>query len=602
MYAIRIICGVLGMLLCYTSVTLAAENHGISASPSGTSISLQGAPGGSQIPAETPIQQRNLPSGQGFSALAKKNNGSEPLYVPGINQRDVRSTYVPPAWSQKYSMQRQNIFPPFGANLFQGYFSGTYYEGVNSNYRIMPGDRILVHIWGASSYNDTLMVDQQGNIFIPELGPMQVMGLPQSELQSTVRSYLSSVFKANVDIYVNLLTAQPLAIYVTGFVPNPGRYAGGMNDSVLYYLDRAGGIIPERGSYRKVHVQRQGKTVATIDLYDFMLSGQVGNLALREGDVIVVPPKGDSVLAAGLIPQQASYESTGSGFSGATLSRLAAPQPAVSHVSVTGTRNTLPFHVYLPLDEFQTFTLEGNDQVEFLADKPSGTVLVAVNGSALGPSRYPIKRSTTLRSLLAYVPVDPSLANLDGIYIKRRSMAEQQRKAIAESLQRLEKSVLTTTSITAEEAQIRVREAELVQNFIKRASELEPDGVVVVTKNHVTADILLEDGDEVFIPQHSDVVQISGEVMIPKAIVYSKGMNIRQYVDNAGGFTDRADKDNILIVHPNGEIAESSTTKILPGDLVLVMPHYNTKRFAIFKDLVQALFQIAVATKVIVGI
>ncbi len=600
MHCARIFC-LLSLLVLALSSPAGAQEPTPELLPAGAGSPLQGGKNASGLPAATARPQM-LPSGQGARTAAPAPAAAPaPLYVPGVRWNGDRPFTAVPAWAQQASASLQDNFPPFGATLFQGYFAGTYYDGMNANYTVMPGDRILVHLWGAHTYSDTLMVDQQGNIFLPEVGPVPVAGVSNGQLQTHIKRYLAATFRSNVELYANLLTAQPVAVYVTGFVNRPGRYAGGMNDSVLYYLDRAGGIIPERGSYRDVIVQRGGKTVARTDLYAFILTGKLPGGALRDGDVIVVGARGDYVTASGLIPQQAAYEGTGKSFSGAELVRLAAPLPAASHVSVTGVRNAAPFHVYLPLRDFGGFALAQGDKVEFLADKPGETIMVSVSGSTLGATRYPVKRNTTLRTLLAHVPVDANLANLPGIYLKRKTVVAQQKKAIADALYRLEQSVLTSTSTTAEEATIRVKEAELVQNFVQRAAVLEPDGVVVVTRAGWTADIILEDGDEVIIPQKSDIVQIAGEVMIPKALVYSAQLGVKQYVAGAGGFTDRADADNILVVHPNGEIQLANATAVMPGDLLLVMPRYDSKKFQIFKDIVQILYQIAIATKVVIS-
>jgi protein involved in polysaccharide export with SLBB domain len=587
------------------------QQFGGPAGSAGAPTALQRGTSYSNLSSGTPAASR-MPSGQGSGgyAIGKPVYGAptqgalypEPLYAPGMRYNDARPFTGMPAWQQQGKTPGMDVYPPFGANLFQGYFAGTYYEGLNSSYTIMPGDRIQVNIWGAHAYNDTLMVDQQGNIFLPEVGPVQVAGMRQGDLLGRVRQQLAEVFKTNVEVYVNLLTAQPVAVYVTGFVSRPGRYAGGMNDSPLYYLDRAGGIIPDRGTYRNIRVQRAGKTISSIDLYDFILNGRIGDTRLQDGDVIVVGKRGNCVMADGLIPQHASYESKGKHFDGNDLITLAAPLPAASHVSITGTRNTLPFHVYLSLGEFSRFALAANDKVEFLADRPGESIMISVSGSILGPTRYPVKRNTHLREVLSHIPIDPALSNLDGIYIKRKSVVEQQRKAIRDALRRLESSVLTATSANQESAAIRVEEAKLVQIFADKVSTLEPDGVVVVTRAGQTADIIMEDGDEIVIPQRSDIVQVSGEVLVPKAVVYAKGQDAPNYVRDAGGFTDRADENNILVVHPNGEIQLASVTSIGPGDMLLVMPRYDSKGFSIFKDIIQILYQIAIATKVVVSI
>ncbi|MDL2267355.1 polysaccharide biosynthesis/export family protein [Desulfovibrio sp. OttesenSCG-928-G15] len=567
-------------------------NSGVSAS----SPSSAGTPSGQGT--------GRMPSGMQDPYLNGREYSSSPdaLYAPSRTLNAPRSFSGSPAWAQQAYPLDLGDFPPFGANLFQGYFAGTYFEGMNSDYTIMPGDRINVEIWGAHSYTDTLMVDQQGNIFLPEVGPVKVAGRKHGSLQGTVRSALSMAFTPDTKIYVNLLTAQPVAVYVTGFVSRPGRYAGGMSDSILYYLDRAGGILPDRGTYRNITVQRHNKTIAQMDLYAFLLHGALSGVSLRDGDVIVVGNKGGSISAGGLIPQKARFEVKGKSFSGAELIKYASPLPAVSHVSVTGTRNSSPFHVYMPLGEFKKFNLLAEDSVEFLADKPGESIMVTVSGSTLGSTRFPVKRNTTLSTLLAHVPIDTKLSNLSGIYLKRRSVVEHQKKAILDALRRLENSVLTNTSATEEGARIRVQEAELVKNFAKRVASVEPDGVVVVTTNGVTADIALEDGDEVVIPQVSDIVQVSGEVMIPKAVVFKEGQKLKDYIASAGGFTERADDGNVLVVHPNGEIKVYGKTQIMPGDMLLVMPRYDSKGFAIFKDIIQLLYQVAIATKVAVSI
>jgi protein involved in polysaccharide export with SLBB domain len=603
---------ILTALLCLLLCPAAAfgQQFGGPAGSAGAPTALQQGTSYSKLPANTPTASR-LPSGQGSAGYAIGNPvyapttpGAlypEPLYAPGMRYNDARPFTGMPAWQQQGKLPGMEVYPPFGANLFQGYFAGTYYEGLNPGYTIMPGDRIQVNIWGAHAYNDILMVDQQGNIFLPEVGPVRVAGMSQGDLLGKVRQHLSAVFKTNVEIYVNLLTAQPVAVYVTGFVSRPGRYAGGMNDSPLYYLDRAGGIIPDRGTYRNIRVQRHGKTISMVDLYDFILNGKIADTMLQDGDVIVVGKRGNCVMADGLIPQHASYESKGKAFGGGDLINLAAPLPAASHVSITGTRKTLPFHVYLPLAEFAHFSLAANDKVEFLADRPGESIMISVSGSILGPTRYPVKRNTRLREVLSHIPIDPGLSNLDGIYIKRKSVVEQQRKAIHDALRRLESSVLTATSANQESAAIRVQEAQLVQTFSDKVSALEPDGVVVVTRQGYTSDIIMEDGDEIVIPQRSDIVQVSGEVMVPKAVVYAEGQDAMNYVRDAGGYTDRADENNILVAHPNGEIQLASATNIGPGDMLLVMPRYDSKGFSIFKDIVQILYQVAIATKVVVS-
>ena len=143
---------------------------------------------------------------------------------------------------------------------------------------------------------------------------------------------------------------------------------------------------------------------------------------------------------------------------------------------------------------------------------------------------------------------------------------------------------------------------ELIQDFVRRAATLEPDGVVVVSRGGTVKDLLLEDNDVIVIPQKTDVVHVSGEVLIPKAITYEKGMSLHEYLESAGGLSDRADKDNILVAKQNGEVGKVQNMGIAPGDRILVMPRFDSKNMQLAKDFTQILYQIAVATKVAVGL
>lgn len=294
------------------------------------------------------VNPANMPAGtvMGPNGTVMPVAGT-PLVIP-TDTNNI--TVAPPAWAQgAYSNSTSIALKPFASKLFEGRFASTFSDTASGDYVLAPGDRVVVRIWGARSYDDVLIVDQQGNLFIPEVGPVHVGGIKNSSLLSTVRSAISRVYTDNVQAYVSLQSAQPVAVYVTGFVNHPGRYAGGSLDSVLSFLDRAGGIDPERGSYRRIEIIRNKKVIADLDLYQFALAGSVNTLRLKGGDVILVKEKGISVSAYGLLREEAVYELTQGNAAkdkqaskGARLIELSSPLKNVSHVSVSGTRNKAP--------------------------------------------------------------------------------------------------------------------------------------------------------------------------------------------------------------------------------------------------------------------
>lgn len=488
---------------------------------------------------------------------------------------------------------------PFGSTLFQGQFAVGTFDELNADYQLMPGDRVAVRMWGAHSFDGVLDVDAQGNLFLPEVGPVAVAGVRHGDLAATVRRHVASVFTSNVEVYTNLINAQPVAVFVTGHVKRPGRYAGGASDSVLYYLDTAGGIDPRQGSYRNIRILRQGREIERVDLYPFLRQGLLPRPRLQEGDVILVGERGSSILVEGEARHTAAFEfAAGEPIHGAMVAALATPAHNASHVSVIGTRAGAPYNVYLPLDAFHTLSLQEGDSIRFHADIPGETIMVAASGAITGASRYPVQKSTRLKDLLHHIAVEPELANLSGIHIRRKSVAIAQKKAINDALQRLEQSALTATSGSVEEAGIRVREAELIAQFVEKARRVEPDGTVVVGRDGELSDIYLEPGDEIIIPARSDVVLVSGEVIMPQALVWNGYQNLDWYLAGAGGFSERADKRRILVVKPNGEVLRAGNTGIGAGDRILVLPKVETKNLLVLKDISQILYQVAVAAKV----
>jgi protein involved in polysaccharide export with SLBB domain len=492
---------------------------------------------------------------------------------------------------------------PFGAELFQGNFSKDYFDELNSDYQIMPGDRVRVQLWGAHSFDGILEVDARGNLFLPEIGPLYVDGLRHADLESQVLQKIRSVYTSNVEVYANLLKPQPVALFITGFVDKPGRYSGGATDSVLYYLDQAGGIDPLKGSYRDIRIIRNGKLLKKLDLYPFLLEGILDRPRLETGDTILVGEKHTTVSVDGQVRRKAMVEFYQKPQpEGSELADLVSPLNNASHVSVTGTRNGAPFNVYISLSDFSELPLADGDRVRFHADIPAETIMVAAEGAIIGASRYPVHKSTKLKALLSHIAVEPELANLDGIHLRRKSVAVQQKNALNEALRRLEQSSLTATSSSVDEASIRVREAELIAQFVEKAKQIQPDGIVVVGHEGDISDIYLEDGDEIIIPAKSDVVMISGEVMMPQSVVWQDGVALDDYISGAGGYSDRADKKRLLLVRPNGEVLMAKETSVSAGDQILVLPRFDSKNMQVLKDISQILYQVAIAAKVALNI
>ncbi|SOB60068.1 conserved protein of unknown function [Pseudodesulfovibrio profundus] len=490
--------------------------------------------------------------------------------------------------------------PVFGANMFNGNFAGTYYDERNPAYVIQYGDRISVRVWGAFNYEQELVVDRLGNIFIPSVGPVKVMGISSGSLEGVVRGAINGVYANQYyDAYISLMTVHPMSVFVSGNIVSPGRYAGGTTDSILYYLDLAGGIDPFRGSFRDIDIVRKGRVVEKLDLYEFIMQGSLGVSSLQRGDVIVVKERGISVAAIGQVRTQAWFEFTSQVVRGSELMKYALPMPEVSHVSVRGYRNGSPMNAYLELSEFEELAVRDSDVIEFVSDAPSDTLSIYAEGELEGQSHYLVKKGTRLHDLLNHLEVDANTAALDAIHLKRVTVAQRQAQALADSLFRLEQNALTSSSDSVEEAGIRVKEAELIGRFVERAKNVEMQGIVPVVHDGEIANIYLQANDVVVVPTLKDTVLVTGQVVVPAAVVFNADFELDDYIAHAGGFSQNADKGNVLVAKANGHTLSAEGQELQPGDTIMVLPVYETKSIQLAKDLTQIFFQLAVGTRAI---
>jgi len=509
----------------------------------------------------------------------------------------------PPAPDQSESEEAAPGPRPFGSNLFDGNFAGQREDGINPDYTILSGDRVAVNAWGALTLNDVFAVDTQGNIFIPGVGPIHLEGVRNADLTDTVQRAIAGSYRGQFGVYTNLLTASPVAVFVTGGVERPGRYAGIPSDSILFFLAQAGGITPERGSYRHVSVMREGHELTELDLYDFLLRGNLSTPQLEDGDTILVGRRGPVVEVTGTAQGAVLVELADENASGSVVLDVVAPTTRSTEVTVRGVRDGQPVVRTLSAQSFRDAPLRGGDIVAFREEGRAQQIVVRLDGEHQGPTEIAVRRGTRLVDLLNWVQVDPELAHTGAVHLRRASVARQQRRTIVESLDRLERSAMLALSGTAGEAEIRVREAELVRAFVDRARDVQPLGRVVTASGGRQLNVLLEDGDRIVIPTRTNVVRVGGEVQIAQAVMYRPDLNVRDYVQMAGGFTNRAETDAIILMRPNGSaLLAPDDAPIQPGDEILIPPKIDHKVFQNAVDLSQIVYQIAIAASVLLRI
>jgi protein involved in polysaccharide export with SLBB domain len=489
----------------------------------------------------------------------------------------------------------------FGSQLFSGRFASEAFSGFNPEYRIAVGDRVSVRMWGAFNFEAAQVVDAQGNIFVPNVGPVRVLGVRNADLNQQVESQVKRTFRASVGVYATLEAAQPVKVYVTGFVRAPGLYGGLSSDSVLYFLDRAGGIDPDRGSYLQVDVLRGGQPRAKIDLYRFLLDGKIEPLQLQDGDTIVAAPRGYTVQVGGEVLNPYIFEFGQAAISADRLLAMARPRPGATHLSIVRKIGSERRSEYHALSASAQVMIHDGDEVTLTSDKYPGTILVRIEGAHLGERTLVLPYGAQLRDALARLKPAPQ-SRVEAVQLFRRSVADRQKELLEGSLRSLETYALTARSATSEEAALRGREAQQILEFIERARRIQPRGQVILTHTDAAGQTLLEDGDLIRVPEISNVVLVSGEVIFPNAVVYDRRADLERYVAGAGGYTQGADRARVMVVHQDGSVGEAGNVEIRPGDEIMVLPKIETKNVELARGITQIIYQTAVAARIALGL
>ncbi len=288
------------------------------------------------------------------------------------------------------------------------------------DYVVGPGDTLSITLWGGISQNLNRSVDREGRVNLPDVGPLQIAGMPLVKAEGVISNALRSQYR-NVQVAVTVAHLRTVRIYVVGDVQRPGAYEVSSLASSLNALYAAGG--PTRiGSLRTLRHYRGNQLIDTIDLYDFLLHGVLEEDRIRAGDTLLVPPVGPQVAVSGAVKRPAVYElkSIGEADSSREATSLATllddaggvsvtaelTQVAVDRIDSRSHRETISLNA--PDDEdpaklrasIVNFLVRDGDRIHVSRILPFSERVVYMEGHVVRPGRKPYRDGMHLSDLL----------------------------------------------------------------------------------------------------------------------------------------------------------------------------------------------------------
>jgi polysaccharide export outer membrane protein len=495
-----------------------------------------------------PLYRPNRPGAQTYSG-PENDNGSQPL--------DLSLTYPPRSTQlqrvertefQKfvYSSTGENL-PIYGRNLFENVpstFAPVDRVPVPADYVVGPGDELLVRAWGQIDLDARLVVDRNGQVYLPRVGSVTVAGLKYEQVNSYLKSAIGRVFR-NFDLNVNLGQLRSIQIFVVGQAKHPGTYTVSSLSTLVNALFASGG--PDvTGSMRHIQLKRQSRVVSEFDLYDLLLNGDKSkDVPLLPGDVIYIPPVGQMIALAGSVNMPAIYEIRDKTTIGEELDIAGG-----LNTTADGTHAVLERIDNRETRKVEEFALDANGLTRQLHDgdvlrvfsvSPKFENAVTLRGNVAQPGRYPwregmhvcdlipsrdaiIKRDYWNRqNAMGFTPIGWSDNSVDRRTEFQRNAAEVNWDYAV--IQRLNHEDLT---------------AHLLPFNLGRA----------ITDCHSGDDVVLLAGDVITIFSQNDLavpiekrtkfVWLEGEVKRAGVYRVQPGETLRDVVDRAGGLTPNA--------------------------------------------------------------
>jgi len=313
---------------------------------------------------------------------------------------------------------------PFGADLFAlspSTFTPPLYGPIDPDYRLGPGDEIVIDVWGDAVFRLEKIVNREGNVLLPDVGQVSLQGLTLLGAKERVRARLSKAYSGfskdppTTFLDLSLGKLRPIKVFVVGEVRRPGAYDLSAASTVFHALYFAGGPGPD-GTMREVRVLRGNAEVARLDVYGYLLSGtREGDVRLESDDTIFVPVRGKTVTVHGEIVRPAAYELRGDetlvdvvrmagGVTARTyLDRLHVERvlPPAERRARGEDREVVDVDLAAVLDGRETFQLRDLDDLQFLPITGYERNYVVLEGSVRRPGTYELREGMRISDLIA---------------------------------------------------------------------------------------------------------------------------------------------------------------------------------------------------------
>jgi protein involved in polysaccharide export with SLBB domain len=445
---------------------------------------------------------------------------------------------------------------PFGYDLFAGVpttFAPVTDVPVPSEYVIGPGDRFDVQLIGNTKGKHSLVVNRDGRIMFPELGPIAVSGLRVGEAKARIEQRVADQM-IGTQVTVSMGDLRSIRVFVVGEANQPGSYTVSSLATVTNALFVSGGVKPI-GSLRNIQLKRNGRVVSQLDLYDLLLNGDTsGDARLLPGDVIFIPPVGTTVGATGEVRRPAIYELRGEA-SAADLVHLAGgltpeADPRLATLQrIDERRERVVVDVDLTNPQARTTRLRTGDLLRVPGVRATYSNAVRVDGHVLRPASVEYRGGLRLTDVIP--SADDLKPNADQRYvlIRREDAGTRRVQVLSADLSEAWRAPTT-------EANPRLAPRDRIYVFdLETGRRAILDPILQELKLQAVSD------------EPSQIVRVSGRVRVPGEYPLEPGMTVSDLIRAGGGLAEEAYGGEADLARYEVRDGQSRKTDVVKVDL-----------------------------------
>ena len=418
----------------------------------------------------------------------------------------------------------------FGYDLFAGNpstFTPVNDIPVSSDYVLGAGDSLKVNLYGKESQFFELVIDQEGQAQLPNLGPISLAGLSFSEAKKKIAATINQKM-IGVTASVSMGQLRSIRVFVLGEAYMPGSYVISPLSTITNALVLSGGVS-ELGSLRNIQLKRKGKLIHSLDLYDLLLKGDTSDDAqLQSGDVVFIPPVGATVGVKGEVRRPALYELKGKeqvanliGYSGGLLSSAYPELSTLQRINASGERTIL--NVDLKNKQQSTISLKDGDILNLPKILEKIENVVKVSGHIERPETLNWKENLRITDVVPSIAYLKARPDLHYALIKRYSKPNRALSVLSFSL-----ADALAAPGSASDPQLEDQDEVIFFGLLEGGRTEEVTNIVSELRRQAN------------ISQSSKEVSISGDVRYPGVYPLVEEMSVGDLISAAGGLTEKA--------------------------------------------------------------